>query len=147
MISWGLKVNDYGNAILDDGRFIKQKGRGVTEDMWQQMLAYADANGWEGGNLKKLNLPFESRLLAQPKEIRDRMAEDVEAFVFRLLTDVFNTTDTASIVIEEILKKKSHDPGPNARKIESKDEWTKEKIIEKASLIESDKGPDGDFDD
>jgi len=29
MISWGLEVNDYGNAQLDpDGRFIKRKGEG-----------------------------------------------------------------------------------------------------------------------
>ena len=33
------------------------------------------------------------------------------------------------------------------QKIEDKNEWTKEKIIEKALTITSDKGPDGDFDD
>ncbi|WP_299976590.1 class II fructose-bisphosphate aldolase [Desulfobacula sp.] len=147
MISWGLEVNDYGNAILDNGNFIKQKGRGVSEDMWSQMLAYTKANDLKGGNFKKLNLPFESKLLVQPKEIRDRMAKDVEKFVYDLLTNVFNTTDTAQIVIDEILKNKSHDPGFKAEKIESKDEWTKEKIIEKASNITADKGPAGDFDD
>lgn len=147
MISWGLKVNDYGNAIMEDGRFIKQQDRGVGEDMWQQMVEFAASQGWEGGNFKKLNLPFESRLLAQSKDIRDRMAKDVEAFVFGLLTNVFNANDTAPIVIENILAAQSHDPGPNAQQIESPNDWTKEKIIEKASLIESDKGPEGDFDD
>jgi fructose-bisphosphate aldolase class II len=147
MISWGLKVNDYGNAILEEGRFIKQKNRGVTEEMWNQMLEYAAAQGWEGGNFKKLNLPFECRLLAQPKEIRERMAKDVETFVYGLLTDVFNATDTAPIVIDMILKAQSHDPGPNAEKIESAEDWTTEKIKGKASLIVSDKGPEGDFDD
>ncbi|MCK4767815.1 MAG: class II fructose-bisphosphate aldolase, partial [Desulfobacula sp.] len=44
MISWGLKVNDYGNAILDNGNFIKQKNRGASEDLWSQMLAHAKAN-------------------------------------------------------------------------------------------------------
>jgi len=147
MISWGLKVNDYGNAILDNGNFIKQKGRGVSEDMWMQMLSHAKANDLKGGNFKKLNLPFENKLLAQSKKIRDRMAKDVEKFVYDLLTKVFNTTDTARIVIDEILKNKSHDPGFKAEKIESEKEWTKEKIIEKALEIDSDKGPDGDFDD
>jgi len=94
-----------------------------------------------------MNLPFESKLLAQPKEIRDRMAKDVEEFVFGLLTNVFNTTDTARIVIDEILKSLSHNPGFKAETIESKNDWTKEKILEKASNITSDKGPDGDFDD
>lgn len=147
MISWGLKVNDYGNALLDNGNFIKQKNRGVSENMWAQMLAYAKANDLKGGDFKKLNLPFESKLLVQPKKIQDRMAKDVEDFVFGLLTKVFNTTDTAKIVVGEILRNKSHDPGFKAQKIESEREWTKEKIMEKALKITADKGPEGDFDD
>jgi fructose-bisphosphate aldolase class II len=147
MISWGLKVNDYGNAILDNGDFIKQKDKGVTEDMWAQMQAFALAKDIKGGNFKKLNLPFENKFLSQPKEIRDRMAKGVEDFVYGLLTKVFNAKNTAPIVIDEILKRKSHDPGFKAEKIESKNDWTKEKIIEKASLMDIDKGPDGDFDD
>jgi fructose-bisphosphate aldolase, class II len=147
MISWGIEVNDYGNAILQDGKFIKQKGYGVSQQVWDEMLTYADANNLEGGNFKKMNLPFESKILAQPKEIRDRMSKNVEDFIYTLLTDVFNATDTAPIVIEEILKNQSHDPGFNAEKIESKNDWTKEKIIDSASKITSDKGPEGDFDD
>lgn len=147
MISWGLKVNDYGNAILKDGQFIKQPDKGVTEPMWETMKAFAADNGWEGGNYKKLNLPFESPLLTQPRSIRDRMVKDVEDFVYTLLTDVFNTTDTAPFVIENILDTQSHDPGPNASVIEKKEDWTKEKIIQMASEIDSDKGPEGDFDD
>ena len=147
MISWGLKVNDYGNAIMDDGNFIKQKDRGVSEAMWELMLAHAEKNNWKGGDFKKLNLPFENRLLAQPKDIRDRMAKDVEEFVFGLLTKVFHTEGTASLLIEQILKNESHDPGPKCSKIESSDDWTSEKIVEKAAQLDSDKGPDGDFDD
>lgn len=147
MISWGLEVNDYGNAILDNGEFIKKKDRGVSEEMWEKMKAYARKNGLTGGNVKKLNLPFESQLLAQPKAIRDRMAKDVENFVFGLLTRVFNAEDTAQIVIDEILKAKSYRPADMAEKIESENEWTREKIIEKASKITVDKGPEGNFDD
>jgi fructose-bisphosphate aldolase class II len=147
MISWGVEVNDFGNAILHDGKFVKQPGKGVSEKVWDEMLAYADKNGLEGGNFKKLNLPFENRFLSQPKEIRDRMANDVEEFVFMLLNDVFNAKDTAGIVIDAILENRSHDPGFNAEAIEKKEDWTEEKIVEKASKITSDKGPDGDWDD
>ncbi len=147
MISWGLQVNDYGNAILDNGSFIKQKDSGVLESMWEQMTAYAKAKGLKGGDYKKLNLPFESRLLSQPKEIRERMAKGVEDFVYGLLTTVFNAEDTASIVISDILNKRSHDPGPKAEKIESEKNWTKEKIIENALRISSDKGLEGNFED
>jgi len=147
MISWGLKVNDYGNAILENGKFIKQKGRGVSQNLWEEMLTFANDNNLKGGDFKKLNSPFENRFLAQPQKIRDRMAKGVEDFVFNLLTNVFNTTDTAPIVIDEILKNSSHDPGSTAEKFEDKNEWTEEKIVEKALKITSDKGPDGDFDD
>ena len=147
MISWGLEVNDYGNAIQDNGNFIKKKDSGVVEAIWDEMLSYAKANDLKGGNFKKLNKPFENTLLAQSKEVRDGMSKDVEDFVYGLLTDVFNANDTAQILIEDILSSQSYDPGPKAEKIESENEWTKEKIIEKAKLIDTDKGPEGDFDD
>ncbi|MBU0970926.1 MAG: class II fructose-bisphosphate aldolase [Proteobacteria bacterium] len=148
MISWGLKVNDYGNAILDDqGNFIKQKDQGLTEEMWSKMLAYADAHNLKGGDVKKLNLPFESHLSALPREIRLRMAKNVENFVYTLLTDVFNATDTADILIAHILETKSHMPGYKTKKREHATEWTREKIVKSAARIISDKGPDGNFDD
>jgi len=148
MISWGIKVNDFGNAILDEtGSFIKQKDVGLTEEMWSKMVAHADTKGLKGGDYKKLNLPFEPHLLALPRKIRERMAKNVENFVYSLLTDVFNATDTADILISQILESKSHMPGHKAQKIEPQTEWTRGKIITKAKNITSDKGPEGNFDD
>ena len=148
MISWGLEVNDYGNAQLDkDGNFIKVENEGVTEAMWQEMLAYANENGLKGGNFKKLNRPFESKLLSQPRDIRDRMAKRVENFIYNMLTDVLNSGDTAPLAIEAICENGTHDPGPKASRIEDPAQWTPEKITERAATIESDKGPEGDFDD
>lgn len=148
MISWGVKVNDFGNAIMDDdGNFIKEAGKGVTGANWEKMLAYARANDLQGGNFKKLNLPFESHLLAQTATVRDRMVKGVEDFVFTLLTDVFNATDTADHVKKQILETQSHFPGFKAGTIENKNDWTRDKIVEKASKIVVDKGPEGDYDD
>ena len=148
MISWGVKVNDYGNAIMDEsGSFIKESGKGVSRITWEKMCAFAAANDWQKGNFKKLNLPFENILTAQDAPIRERMAKGVENFVFTLLTDVFNATDTADLVKKQILETQSHMPGFKAKKIEQKNEWTREKIIEKASRITVNKGPEGDFDD
>ncbi len=148
MISWGLKVNDYGNAIIsEDGDFIKVKDRGVTEEMWEAMVAYATSQGLKGGNYKKLNLPFENKLLGQPMAIRDRMAKRVEDFVYNMLVNVFNASETADIAIQKILSTGSYDPGPKVERIENPDEWTPEKIVQKAAGIDSDKGAGGDFDD
>ena len=86
MISWGVKVNDYGNAELDaNGEFIKVPGQGVTEEVWAKMVAFAKEKGWKKGDYKKLNLPFENILLGQPREVRERMAQAVEEFTYHLL--------------------------------------------------------------
>ncbi|MBA3015165.1 MAG: ketose-bisphosphate aldolase, partial [Desulfobulbaceae bacterium] len=148
MVSWGVQVNDYGNAILDDsGNFIKVKGEGVTEEMWLEMVAYAADKGWKGGNYKSLNLPFEPKLMGQPKEIRERMIKRVEDFVYSMLVNIFNAKDTADLAIEAILKANSFDMGPKATMVEDPTEWSEAKIRERAAFLTTDKGPAGDFDD
>ena len=148
MISWGLTVNDYGNAQLDEnGNFIKLQNEGMLQETWEKMTAHAEAQGLKKGNYKKLNLPFENLLLSQPSEIRERMARRVEDFVYNLLVNVFNSKDTADYAIDAIIRNGSHDPGPKASRIENPDEWTTEKIAARAAAIGSDKGPAGDFDD
>jgi fructose/tagatose bisphosphate aldolase len=148
MISWGLEVNDYGNAILDDdGNFKKVKDAGVTEQIWSEMVVFADAHGYKGGNYKKLNLPFENKLLGQPQKIRERMINRVEDFTYDMLVNVFNAENTAPLAIEAILDTGSYETGPKARRIEDPKKWTPEQIIEKGAEIKSDKGPAGEFDD
>ena len=148
MISWGLEVNDYGNAILDaEGHFQKVKDAGVTEPMWSEMQTYAEAQGYKGGNFKKLNLPFENKLLGQPKAVRQRMVQRVEDFAYNMIVNVFNAEHTASLAIEAILDTGSYDCGPKANRIEDPQNWTPDHIKERAAQIDSDKGPAGDFDD
>jgi fructose-bisphosphate aldolase class II len=148
MISWGVQVNDYGNAILDaEGNFSKVKGEGVSEELWTEMAAYAQAKNWKKGDYKNLNLPFENKLLAQPKEIRDRMAKEVEDFAYKMMIEVFNAEDTAPLAIETILKAGSYDLGPKGLRMENPAEWTENKITERAARLGRDTGPAGGFDD
>ncbi|MBF0230681.1 MAG: class II fructose-bisphosphate aldolase [Desulfamplus sp.] len=148
MISWGVEVNDFGNAILDsNGDFIKKHDKGMSEQTWNKMLAIAEKQKLKGGDFKKLNLPFENIFLSQTKVIRERMAKGVEDFVFNMLVNIFNAQDTAPIAIEDIINCGSHDPGPKSTPIERAEDWTKEEIIRKGGLIQSDKGATGNFDD
>jgi fructose-bisphosphate aldolase class II len=148
MISWGLEVNDYGNAHLDDqGNFIKVSDQGVTEAMWSDMVAYAQDHGWKGGDYKKLNLPFENKLLGQAGEIKNRMAKRVEEFVYNMLVNVLNTENTAPLAVAAILEAGSYDAGPKGKRIEDPAQWTPEQIVVRGASISSDKGPQGDFDD
>lgn len=148
MVGWGMEVNDFGNAVMDEnGDVIKIKGEGLEEELWAEMKAYADELGIKGSNFKKLNRPFENKILGQPREVRERMVKRIEAFAYNLLVNVFNAADTAPLVIQEILEKQSYDPGAKAGRIEDPAEWTKEKIIARAATMDVDKGPDGDFDE
>lgn len=148
MISWGLTVNDYGNAQLDpDGRFIKVKDEGVTEEVWAEMVAYADGKGWKKGDYKSLNLPFENKLLAQPAAVRERMSRRVEDFAYKMMTRVFNAKDTAPLAVDAILKAGSFDLGARVGRIEDPNEWSDAKIVARAKTVGTDKGAKGDFDD
>jgi fructose-bisphosphate aldolase class II len=148
MISWGLEVNDYGNAQLDEnGGFIKVQGEGVTEEMWAEVVAFADDKGWKKGDYKNLNLPFESKFLALPADVRERMAKRVEDFAYGMMKDVLNGGDTAPLAVEAILEAGSYDLGPKAECIADPAEWTEEKIFERAKTLDGDKGEAGDFDD
>ncbi len=148
MISWGLQVNDFGNAALDEqGAFIKVPGEGLSEELWQEMKTYADTQGWSGGNYKKLNIIFENKIMGQPAVIRERMTRRVEDFVYTMLVEVFNAGDTAKYAVDAVLEAGSYDMGPKTGRIESPDEWTEEKIRARAAELDTDKGPAGDFDD
>ncbi len=148
MISWGVKVNEYGNAYQDaSGELVRDPRPALRNEMWAKMVAYAKEKGLKGGDCKKLNLPFESKLWAQPREMREGMIRGVEDFVYELLTKVFNAADTAPLGIEAILQAGSHDLGPKGHRIEEPSEWTDAKIHEKAKTIHKDKGPAGSFED
>ncbi|UCG37906.1 MAG: class II fructose-bisphosphate aldolase [bacterium] len=148
MLSWGVKVNDYGNAQLDEnGEFIRARDAGVTDAVWADMVKYAADKGWKKGDYKKLNLPFENKLLGQSRETRERMVEAVEEFTYGLLKNVFNASDTAPLAVEAILSAGSHDLGPKVGRMEDPARWTEEKIVRRAATLDSDKGPAGDFED
>jgi fructose-bisphosphate aldolase, class II len=148
MIAWGVKVNEFGNAYLDANKeFVKLPDQGMTEAMWSEMTAAAKAKSLKAGDYKKLNLPFENKLMGLPREVRERMAKGVEDFVYELLTRVFNAADTAPLAIEAILKAGSFDVGPKAERIEDPAQWTETKIKEKAAKLKGDKGPAGNFED
>jgi len=148
MVSWGVEVNDFGNAITDkDGNFSKVTGQGVAEEVWDRMVAFANDKGWSVGNYKNLNLPVDNWLLAQPKDVRKRMVNRVGDFVYSMLVDVFNASDTAPLAMELLVEANSYDIGTEAQRLDNPEDWTREKIVERAQTLDVDKGPEGDFDD
>ncbi|MDR2198980.1 MAG: class II fructose-bisphosphate aldolase [Deltaproteobacteria bacterium] len=147
MVSWGIEIDDYGNALLKDNNLVKVPGKGMSEELWAEIQAVGKEKNFKAGDYKSLNLPFESKILSQPVEIRERMIKAVEDFVYNLLSEVFNATGTAHLVYEAIFKAKGYDPGVKAERIEDPLNWSKEKIVEKAKSLNPDKGPKGNYDD
>ena len=147
MVGWGVKVNEYGNAIMENGEFAKVEGKGMSRELWDKMVAYADEHDIKGGNWKKLNLPFERQMEGQERKVRERMVQAVEEFVYDLLANVFNASGTAEHAYELLRKVKSHDVGVKAERIADPAEWTEKKFRARAAAMDTDKGPKGDFDD
>jgi fructose/tagatose bisphosphate aldolase len=148
MLSWGVKVNEYGNAILDEsGAFARMEGGGASDVLWSEMVRYAADKGWKSGDYKKLNLPFENKLWAQPGMYRDRMVQAVEDFVYMLLTEVFSAADTAPLAMEAILATGTYDLGPKVDRIEDPAQWTEDEYTRRAKTLHKEEGPAGDFAD
>jgi len=75
------------------------------------------------------------------------MRIDLINFIYTMLVEVFNAADTARFGVEAILEAGSYDLGPKTGRIESPEEWSLAKIRERAAAMNTDKGPQGNFDD
>ena len=58
MLTWGVKVNEFGNAYLDEnGEFVKLPDQGVDDRLWAEMVAYAKEKGLKKGRLQETEPP------------------------------------------------------------------------------------------
>jgi len=136
MISWGIKVNEYGNVEFDqDGELQKIVDKGVDSAVWAEMKMYVKRKSFKIRDWKKLSLIFEDKLLSQPEVVRNRMVNDICDFVYWLLVEVFNAVDSATFVIDAILDANSYDVGPKVNCIENPVNWTKDMIKLKGTCL------------
>lgn len=143
-ISWGIEVDEYGNAKMDEnGEFIKDTNKGLTNELWAEMVAYAKEQGWKSGDYKNLNKVFDEKIKALSPEIRERMVQGVESFVYYLLTEVFYAQGSAAYAYDII---KKNDPAllKAKKRIEKEEDWTKEKIIARAAEMFGEKQEEED---
>ncbi len=148
MVSWGVEIDDYGNAKLDgDGNLVKVPGRGLSEELWAEMFAEGQKQNLKAGDFKKFNLPYENKIMAQSRDIRERMAKEVEEFSYRLLTEVFYADGSAELAYDILAKAGSWQLPDKAERLENPAEWTEAEIIRRGACLSGDKGPEGNFDD
>lgn len=84
-ISFGIAMNQNGNAVTTENReYIKRPYRGVTDELWQEMMAWAQETKNTGGNIKAANKPFASKFNALPAEIKKRISDHAYEEALRL---------------------------------------------------------------
>lgn len=113
-VVFGIKMDPQtGNAITEGGSYIKESDRGISEKLWQEIVAYADEQGMsrKSGDYKKLNLPFHGKILAEPDYIVDRIVDEVADWGKRFIR-AFGGEGTAEKVAEVMARRPDHNAAP-----------------------------------
>ena len=94
IISFGLAMNQNGNCITtQDKEYVKRPYRGISDELWQEMVAWAAETDNRGGNVKKANAPFAPYFNVLPAVYKQRISAHVYEEAIRL----FEATHSAGI--------------------------------------------------
>lgn len=73
-VSFGFAMNQNGNAITTPEKgYVKRPYRGIPDELWQEMWAWALETGNIGGNIKNANKVFAAKLNAIAPEYKERI--------------------------------------------------------------------------
>ena len=125
-IVFGLEMDPAsGNAVIDNGSYVKRPDRGVPDELWAEMVKYADSKGYSrsSGDYKSLNLPFHHQILSLPAEYRNRILDETEAWALRFF-DAFNSVGTGSAVMDRILQRGDWNSSPERRALVQRSAYT-----------------------
>jgi len=136
---FGLEVDeDSGNAIIEDGSYVKRPDKGIPEELWKEMVEWADSQGYSraSGSYKKANLPFHHRIMALPDEYRSRIVDETERWALRFF-ESFGSTGTSTKVIESILERGDWNSMPEQRIVADRAQCVPERAPDYGSDEES----------
>lgn len=93
-ISFGLAMNQDGNCITTEQKeYVKRPYRGIPDELWREIVAWAAETDNSGGNIKKANAPFAPLFNVLPTVYKRRISEHVYEEAIRL----FEATHSAGI--------------------------------------------------
>ena len=113
-VIFGLKMDPAtGNAVIQDGSYVKEPGLGIPTDLWNQIVAWCDAKGYgrKSGDYKKANLPFHDPILELPPSVLEPIVEEIAWWAERFLT-AFGAEGTADRVAEIMARRPDHNASP-----------------------------------
>jgi fructose/tagatose bisphosphate aldolase len=113
-VVFGIKMDpETGNAVTEGGTYVKESDRGISDSLWQEMVAAADGKGMsrKSGDYKKLNLPFHEKILAEPPQIVGRIVDEIADWGRRFIK-AFGIEGTAEKVVEVASRRVDHNSSP-----------------------------------
>ncbi|MDR1514431.1 MAG: class II fructose-bisphosphate aldolase [Synergistaceae bacterium] len=113
-VVFGIKMDPgTGNAVTEGGSYIKESDRGVSDELWREMVAYADGKGWsrKSGDYKRLNLPFHDKILAEPGHIVGRIVDEAADWGRRFIK-AFGSEGASERVLEVVSRRPDHNASP-----------------------------------
>jgi fructose/tagatose bisphosphate aldolase len=75
-LCWGIATDETGVAKTKGDSYEKDPEHGISQELWQEMEKHAREQGWKGGNMKKLNMPFREKVILEHREnakVRERL--------------------------------------------------------------------------
>jgi hypothetical protein len=102
-----------GNALTEDGAYLKDPKRGVPVELWRKIIEWADEQGYsrKDGNYKKANKPFHEMILSLPEKRREAIVEETAEWAEHYIR-AFHGESTVEAVMEAVAKRKDHNAAP-----------------------------------
>jgi len=125
-VYFGIKMDpETGNAVTEGGTYTKEPDRGISVELWNEIVAAADAKGMsrKSGDYKKLNLPFCDRILAEPKHIIDRIVDEMQWWAERFIT-AFGAEGSADAVADVMSRRPDHNASPDRKILGRRSDYT-----------------------
>lgn len=123
---FGIEMDhDTGNAITDGGTYKKDPNRGVSMELWNEIVAMADDKGMnrKSGDYKKLNLPFWEKILAEPQPVIDRIVDEMAWWAERFIT-AFGAEGSADAVMDVISRRPDYNASPERKVLGRRADYT-----------------------
>lgn len=144
-IVFGLEMDpSTGNAIVRDGAYVKDPGRGIPKELWEQVVAWGDGQGLsrKSGDYKKANKPFHDAIMDLPEMVRESIVDDTAEWARRFIK-AFNAEGSAETLLGIVSERTDHNAAPERPIIASRGDFT----MERAPGTGEKKGGDKDFSD
>ena len=141
-VVFGLKMDpETGNAVVENGSYVKEPDRGISSELWNRIVEWADGKKYsrKSGDYKKANLPFGEAIMNEPQPCIDRIVAETEEWATRFLK-AFNAEGTAEKVLETIARRPFDNAAPERPVLHKRSEFTCEGA-------QQERGSDADYSD